>query len=155
MIVWTPFFQESYDKIQWQSIQRTPGRWDSWNCPSRIPCKWVKLCPVSRIPPWNIGNTVYQKNQSPPPHTLDTKNTKNTHILLSHIVFTNWGILHDLPCIGIYHDLRGFPVNKKPPQGFVANVAQGRAPMARFMPGVLGSLGSGVWGRFSNGWVVP
>lgn len=155
MIVWTPIFP----RILWQDPM-TIHPTNSWTVrflklPIKNTVQMSETMPCVKNPSVKHWKYCIPKQSIPPPTHTWHKNTKNTHILLSHIVFTNWGILHDLPCIGIYHDLRGFPVNKKPPQGFLANVAQGRAPMARFMPGVLGSLGSGVWGRFSNGWVVP
>ena len=103
MIVWTPIFP----KIQWKhpmTIHKLNSfRWDSWNCPSRIPCKWVKLCPVSRIPPWNIGNTWKYciPKKSPPPthtHTKTQKHKKYTHSSIHKLKDTPWFTMYrDLP----------------------------------------------------------
>lgn len=153
MIVWSPIFHD-FSKNPMTRSNDNPSN-------ELLPARFLFAHQEYRANEWNYAlcqeslretlEILYTKKIPPPhKHTHTQKHEKNTHILRSHIVFTNWGILHDLPCIGIYHDLRGFR-----PRGFLANVAQGRAPMARFMPGVLGSLGSGVWGRFSNGWVVP
>ena len=90
-------------------------------CPSRIPCKLVKLCPASKIPRWNLVD-------------IQKWNVSHTQQKIYTFLDSSYSSQGDTPLniYRIYDDLR-VSRNKKP------NVAQGRAPMARFMPGVLGS----------------